>query len=44
VRGYLKDLFAEVGVTSRGELVARLFTDHYHDQLTGTATVIHDPA
>lgn len=44
VRGYLKDLFAKVGVTSRGELVARLFADHYHDQLIGTATILHDPA
>lgn len=37
VRGYLKDLFAKVGVASRGELVARLFADHYQDQLFGTA-------
>ncbi len=44
VRGYLKDLFAKVGVTSRGELIARLFADHYHDQLIGTATILHDPA
>jgi DNA-binding CsgD family transcriptional regulator len=44
VRGYLKALFAKVGVGSRGELVARLFADHYHDRLTGTATILHDPA
>jgi len=44
VRGYLKALFAKVGVGSRGELVARLFADHYHDRLTGTATVTVDPA
>jgi DNA-binding CsgD family transcriptional regulator len=44
VRGYLKDLFAKVSVTSRGELVARLFADHYHDQFTSTATILRDPA
>jgi DNA-binding CsgD family transcriptional regulator len=44
VRGYLKELFAKIGVASRGELVARLFADHYHNRLTGTATVMLDPA
>jgi DNA-binding CsgD family transcriptional regulator len=44
VRGYLKALFAKVGVASRGELVARLFADHYHDRFAGSATVTLDPA
>ncbi|GAA2102827.1 hypothetical protein GCM10009801_77140 [Streptomyces albiaxialis] len=29
VRDHLKALFAKMGVSSRGELVARLFTEHY---------------
>jgi DNA-binding CsgD family transcriptional regulator len=29
VRDYVKAIFAKVGVTSRGELVARLFAEHY---------------
>jgi len=37
-------LFAKAGVGSRGELAARLFADHYHDRLIGTATVTLDPA
>jgi DNA-binding NarL/FixJ family response regulator len=42
VRGYLKGLFAKVGVSSRTELVARLFANHYHDRLFATATIVHD--
>jgi DNA-binding CsgD family transcriptional regulator len=33
VRGYIKDIFAKMAVTSRGELIARLFTDHYQRPL-----------
>ena len=33
VRGYLKAIFEKVGVGSRGELVARIFTEHYADRL-----------
>ena len=44
VRGSLKALFAKVGARSRGELVARLFADHYHDRLTGITTIGPDPA
>ena len=29
VRDHVKAIFAKVGVSSRGELVARLFADHY---------------
>ncbi|MFG3256478.1 response regulator transcription factor [Streptomyces sp. NPDC048172] len=29
VRDHIKALFAKIGVSSRGELVARLFTEHY---------------
>jgi DNA-binding CsgD family transcriptional regulator len=29
VRGYVKAIFEKVGVTSRGELVAKLFAEHY---------------
>jgi DNA-binding CsgD family transcriptional regulator len=29
VRGYIKAIFEKVGVCSRGELVAKLFADHY---------------
>jgi hypothetical protein len=29
VRGYVKTSFEKVGVSSRGELVAKLFADHY---------------
>ncbi|MGI5237924.1 response regulator transcription factor [Dactylosporangium sp. CA-139066] len=42
VRGYLKGLFAKVGVSSRSELVAALFADHYHDRLFATASVVGD--
>jgi DNA-binding CsgD family transcriptional regulator len=29
VRGHLKAIFEKVGVSSRGELVAKLFAEHY---------------
>jgi hypothetical protein len=29
VRGYVKSIFEKVGVSSRGELVAKLFAEHY---------------
>jgi DNA-binding CsgD family transcriptional regulator len=44
VRGDLKALFAKDGVTSRGELVARLFAEHYHRRLAGTTAILHDRA
>lgn len=33
VRGYVKAVFEKIGVASRGELVARLFSDHYFGPL-----------
>ena len=33
VRGYVKSVFEKIGVASRGELVARLFADHYYEPL-----------
>jgi hypothetical protein len=29
VRGYVKAIFEKVGVSTRGELVAKIFTEHY---------------
>ena len=42
VRGYLKGLFAKVGVSSRTGLVAALFANHDHDHLFATANIVHD--
>lgn len=39
VRDYVKAVFEKVGVSSRGELVARLFGEHYSDPLH--ATMVH---
>jgi DNA-binding CsgD family transcriptional regulator len=45
VRDYVKAVFEKTGVSSRGELVAKLFAEHYSDPLH--ATMVHasaDPA
>jgi DNA-binding CsgD family transcriptional regulator len=43
VQDHLKAIFAKTGTGTRGELVARLFFDHYAPQLDDTAPLRHDP-
>jgi DNA-binding CsgD family transcriptional regulator len=42
VQDHLKAVFDKVGVSTRGELVARLFFDHYAPRLADGATVGSD--
>ncbi len=41
VRDYIKSVFEKVGVSSRGELVAKLFAEHYTEAMHETAVHIH---
>jgi DNA-binding CsgD family transcriptional regulator len=41
VQDHLKAVYEKAGVSSRGELVAKMFADHYHD---GLATAMHRAA
>lgn len=38
VRDYVKQVFEKVGVSTRGELVAKIFADHYLEPLDGAVT------
>ena len=40
VRDYIKSVFEKVGVSSRGELIAKLFAEHYVDALH--SAVVHE--
>ncbi len=42
MQDHLKAVFDKVGVSTRGELVARLFFDHYAPRLASGATVGSD--
>ena len=41
VRYYIKTVFEKVGVSTRGELVAKLFAEHYSDPMHEAAVHIH---
>jgi DNA-binding CsgD family transcriptional regulator len=41
VRDYIKAVFDKVGVSSRGELVAKLFAEHYADPFHDTLVEVH---
>jgi DNA-binding CsgD family transcriptional regulator len=41
VRDYIKAVFEKIGVSSRGELVAKLFAEHYSDPFHETLVEIH---
>lgn len=42
VRSHIKTIFGKVGVSSRGELVAKLFAEHYEPVHTADVVRVHD--
>jgi DNA-binding CsgD family transcriptional regulator/uncharacterized protein YoaH (UPF0181 family) len=40
VADHLKSVYEKAGVSGRGELVAKMFADHYHDRLAGAVHAI----
>jgi DNA-binding CsgD family transcriptional regulator len=42
VRSHIKTVFGKVGVSSRGELVAKLFAEHYEPVHTADVARVHD--
>lgn len=41
VRGHLEAVFAKVGVSTRGELIAKLFADHYEPVIHAPGAATH---
>ena len=41
VRDHLKAIFAKIGVASRGELVAKLFAEHYYPAMHAPGAYVH---